>query len=211
MKSKIIMPILFWGACWGIAEATLGYVLHRAAIALPGIPGFLMFPFAFFFIYQCVRITGKPASAAGMAAVAAAIKLLDLFIPGNIPLRVINPAFSLLVEGLAVMLVCLFLKRKAKLWKFQHILASAVIWRLLFLVDMAVILQFGLPAGLITDGIWVTLRFVLLESLVNGVLIWILLKIPAVAADPKPTNISRNQPVLTFLLLILAIALQMIL
>jgi hypothetical protein len=206
-----LLPILFWGACWGIAEASIGYVLHWAAIALPGLPGFLMFPFAFFFMYKAVQTSGQAGSALGAALVAAGIKLLDLALPGNIPLRVLNPALSILLEGVVVMLVSYYLLKKGIKWQVWHIFTAALGWRLLFLGNLAIILQFGLPAALITDGILVTLRYLLLESLVNSLLILALLKIPAVRTAPAPASAPRTRPVLTLALLLVAASLQLVL
>ena len=204
-----LLPVLFWGACWGIAEASIGYALHWAAIALPGLPGFLMFPVAFFFMYKAIQTTGQPSSALGAALVSAAIKLLDLALPGNIPLRVLNPALSILMEGLVVLLVSRYLLRKGCTWKIWHVFIASFGWRLLFLGNLAIILQFGLPAALITDGILVTLRYLLLESLVNSLVILALQKVPAVNAVPAPASVLRTKPVLTFALLLVAVALQL--
>lgn len=35
---------LFWGSVWGLAEATLGHLLHLARV--PGLPGLAMVPVA---------------------------------------------------------------------------------------------------------------------------------------------------------------------
>jgi hypothetical protein len=97
-----MLPVLFWGAVWGFVEATLGFVLHKAAIAIPGLPGFVMFPIACIWMDRVITVTRKPAAAFGAACVAAGIKLLDFVLPGAIPLRILNPAASLLLEGLVV-------------------------------------------------------------------------------------------------------------
>ena len=49
MKNKFL-SVLFWGAMWGIGEATIGNLIHLGSIALPGLPGFVMFPVAFYFM-----------------------------------------------------------------------------------------------------------------------------------------------------------------
>ena len=46
--TKIAVVSLFWGALWGIAEATLGYLAHLISL-IPGIAGFIMFPIGFYF------------------------------------------------------------------------------------------------------------------------------------------------------------------
>lgn len=94
--------LLFWGSVWGICEASFGFVLHRAAIALPGLPGALMFPIGFFCMVAAQRATGLRAAPFLAAVVAASIKSVNFILPGMDPIRVVNPALSILLEGLAV-------------------------------------------------------------------------------------------------------------
>jgi len=100
---KNLNIILFWGALWGITEATLGYVLHIFSIPLPGLPGLLMFPIAFIFMHRGYDSTQNPMSVLQIAFVAASIKLTDLLFGGLMTIYVINPALSLIVEALAVL------------------------------------------------------------------------------------------------------------
>lgn len=174
---KTWLNILFWGSLWGAAEATIGYLLHMASIALPGLPGFFLFPMAYFFVRRAVLSTGKASSAFAASSVAALLKLLDLLVPGNIPIRILNPALSILMEGAVAALIFALAFRKGKepgaVWSF----GMGVAWRGLFLGYLAVISLFGLPAALVTDGFAVSLRFLLLESLVNSALIFLYLKL----------------------------------
>ena len=170
------LSIVFWGALWGIAEATLGYVLHRAAIAMPGLPGFVMFPVAFYFMRHAYKATGKAQAVVSVAAVAAMIKCVDFRVPGNDPIRIVNPALSIMMEGLAVALVFAYTEEKGTAVGFVHSLSMGVLWRGLFLGYLFLISLFGLPAALVTDGILISLRFLLLESLVNACLMYGILK-----------------------------------
>ena len=55
MKREISL-IIFWGALWGLFEATVGYVLHAFEIRI----GFLVwFPAAYFFMTRVYKQTGK--------------------------------------------------------------------------------------------------------------------------------------------------------
>lgn len=157
---------LFWGACWGLLEATLGYVIHFTTVALPGLPGFLMFPVAFWVMRKASQASEDKTVILRMSAVAATLKLLDLLIPGNDPIRIINPAISILMEGAAVYAV-MTLSSKVSL---TETLSMGVIWRGAFLIYMLGFAQLGLPAGLVTNGLSVALRFLLLESAVNALL-----------------------------------------
>jgi hypothetical protein len=89
---------LFWGAVWGLGEATLGHLLHL--VRVPGLPGLVMVPFA-------VLIMGRVASRSGSAAavflagvVAASFKLFDLFVPGTDMLALSRPIQAILLEAL---------------------------------------------------------------------------------------------------------------
>ena len=107
---KILPAILFFGSLWGIIEATLGWILHL--LHFKG-TSFLVLPFAIACMYMAIRRTGTPKAAFGVAIVAAAVKLTNL-LPGTVPpYWVINPAVSILMEGIAFYLVYRVLLRPA--------------------------------------------------------------------------------------------------
>ena len=91
---------LFWGLLWGMWEATVGHFVHL--IKLPGLPGFIMFPAAFFFMSRAFVRSGRAESIFPAACVAAGIKLLDIFIPGAAAQASVNPALAIILEALAV-------------------------------------------------------------------------------------------------------------
>lgn len=196
------LSIIFWGALWGIAEATLGYVLHRAAIAIPGLPGFVMFPVAFYFMRRAYKATGQAQAVVSVAAVAAMIKCVDFLVPGNDPIRIVNPALSIMMEGLAVALVFAYTEEKGKAGGFVHSFSMGVLWRGLFLGYLFLISLFGLPAALVTDGILISLRFLLLESLVNAFLMYGILKVG------KTAGAFELRPAYAYAALLAALILQ---
>lgn len=201
---KNLSIILFWGALWGITEATLGYVLHIFSIPLPGLPGLLMFPAAFVFMHRVYDSTQEPISVIQIALVAACIKLTDLLFGGLMTIYVINPAISLIVEALAVTLVFSVVKKHPRSISFLDSFSMGWIWRGMFLGYMFVISRFSLPAGLVTSGWEVALRFWILESFFNAILIRGYL---AMSESRKSLNPS---PGLSWLLLIIAIVVQRI-
>lgn len=169
---RYALTILFWGSLWGIAEATLGNLIHLAAIALPGLPGFLMFPIAFYFMKKVFDATGQVWSIFHIAVVAASIKMIDFLLPVYIPIRIINPALCILLEGLAVAGVYMLYSARGRRITYPATFTMGAAWRTVFLLYLAVISLFGLPAALVTDGLGVSLRFVLLESFVNSLFIY---------------------------------------
>lgn len=194
--------ILFWGATWGLVEATLGYVLHYLAVAIPGLPGFIMFPVALFFMHQVYQHTSKASAIMAAAGIAAMIKLTDLAFGGLLPIFVINPALALLMEGLVVTLLITTSKHLKQIQLFSLGFLMSIGWRSVFLLYMLVISRFGLPAGLVTNGIALSLRFLLLESGVNAILIGVYLSLVR-----KPNHIKVTQPA-AFGMLMMAILLQ---
>ena len=100
LRTETLKAIFFWGALWGIWEATAGHAAHF--IRIPGLPGFIMAPAAFYFMSRAFLRSGRLASIFIAACIAASIKLLDAFIPGQNVQAVFNPAQAILLESLAV-------------------------------------------------------------------------------------------------------------
>ena len=91
---------LFGGAVWGLAEATLGHLLHLSRV--PGLPGLVMAPLG---VWIAARMAARSRSAAAVflaGVVAASLKLLDLIIPGTDLLALSRPIQAILLEALAV-------------------------------------------------------------------------------------------------------------
>lgn len=198
--------VLFWGSLWGFAEATAGFVLHKAAIALPGLPGFLMFPIAFFFMHRAVDSTKSPDSAFLASLIAASIKFADFFLPGYDALRIVNPALSILAEGLAVYAVMSYCaSRKVSIGSVQAF-TMGFLWRAAFSLYLLTTSLFGLPAALVTSGWAYALRFLLLESAVNAILIYAYLKLHHKAPIVRKASLS---PAAALLTLAAAIAAQL--
>lgn len=94
--------ILFWASIWGIAEATLGWLLHMSHVQ--GV-GYILYPIALLCMTSAVSQTGSSRSALYVALGAAVIKLSDLFLLGGRPFfYVTNPAVYIALEGMATAL-----------------------------------------------------------------------------------------------------------
>jgi hypothetical protein len=99
-KRMAFPAALFWGALWGLAEATAGHLLHL--VGVPGLAGFIMFPFGLLLMSRAFRQSGTAGTIFLTAAVAAGMKLFDLFLPGTDPTAAFRPALAILCEGLTV-------------------------------------------------------------------------------------------------------------
>ena len=176
-----------------------------AAILIPGLPGLIMFPVAFFFMKKAYDSTGNAGAVIFVALVAAVIKLTDLLLPGLTPIFVINPAVAIILEGLAVGVVLhYYYGRSGTRLAFISVLAMPLLWRAVFLVDQYVISLFGLPAGLVTNGPAIAMKFLLWESAVNTVLIY------AFLCKPSKLRVKTLEikPAYACLALMLAIGVQ---
>ena len=101
---RILFHVLFWGALWGIVEATLGTILHLPAFDGAGIylvSSTVIIPIAYYLMANCYKRTGKYYAVYLMGVLAATIKLSVAFIIGFIN-RVYMPAIYIVVEALAM-------------------------------------------------------------------------------------------------------------
>src|SRR5574344_1682062 len=125
--------IIFWGALWGILEATLGWLLHL--IHFKG-EVLVLYPFGLMCMMMAVKQTGQMSSVVKVAGVAAMVKLVNLFMLPAVPVyHVTNPAVAIFLEGLVTWGFCIYAKKKEALWKigipvaFIMVLASIFIFR----------------------------------------------------------------------------------
>ncbi len=200
--------LLYWGSVWGICEATFGFVLHRAAVALPGLPGALMFPMGFFCMAAAQKATGMRAAPLLTALVAAFIKTANFLLPGMDPIRVANPALSIILEGLAVAALSIPQPASGLVPRFFRVLTMGILWRALFAVYLGFISLFALPAALVTGGAQTLLHFVVTESLINSFIIVLLLRAGPIAS-PKTKRMTG--PAAALVVSVVAISLELLL
>ena len=99
---NILFNVLFWGALWGIVEATLGTLLHLPAIDKAGMyacSSTIIIPIAYYLMANCYKRTESFYAVFLMGILASMIKLCVGFVIGFIP-SVINPAIYIVVESL---------------------------------------------------------------------------------------------------------------
>lgn len=184
--------LLFYGALWGIAEATLGFLLHWLArfLPVPNLAGLVMFPIGLLFMTAAVRSTGKPAAALGTAVVTAGIKLSSMALPFVTFRFVRSPVLAIAAEGMVVFLLLSATQLRLGATLFPKALLASALWRCAFLMISALL---GLQGGILAKPAPVLLGFLLLDSSVNAVIITaaILLfarkrRVGAAAATPVP-------------------------
>lgn len=88
---------IIWGAAWGLAESTLGFLLHY--IPVTGLAGLIMVPLGAFCMTRAFRETGRAGTVFSVSAVAALLKLSGFLFPVASG-AILRPAAAILLEGL---------------------------------------------------------------------------------------------------------------
>lgn len=123
--------IVFYGALWGIVEASVGYLLHF----LPAlIAGTIMFPFASLILYRAYKASQNQWSLIGVGMIAIIIKSVNFFMPFNNAFKIINPMISILLESLVMMVIIKSLSSSKLTTKIMLLTFSSVLWRGLFII-----------------------------------------------------------------------------
>lgn len=122
---KTFLTVLFFGAIWGIVEATLGTILHLPAIRIAGIWGgatTILVPIAFAIMGMYYKQSGNARGIAYMGILVAGIKAIVCAIFA-LSLR---PCAYILLESLAFAGVVAFVKPKELIsWKMFGCFALA--------------------------------------------------------------------------------------
>ncbi|MDY0109356.1 MAG: hypothetical protein RBT60_05420 [Candidatus Krumholzibacteria bacterium] len=185
---------LYWGAIWGLYEATAGWLVHYLP-RVPGTAGVVIIPFAVFCLDRALRSDGGARAVLIAAVTAASIKLVDFCLPAHTVLATVNPAVSMLLQGLAFSVVAsrLGLPRRVPSLRAAvlGILAFSAGWRLVFLA-YSLALAWGWSAGMLRDGLHTAAGFVLRDALLSGAAVLAVMALvyrgrrPAAAPAPAP-------------------------
>lgn len=103
-KIKNVFIILFFGALWGIIEASLGTILHLPMMETTKIflrSTTVIVPIAFLLMMLCYKFTNSKIAPIYMAIIAGGIKLSTGLMLGFIP-QVYDPALYMVVESLCL-------------------------------------------------------------------------------------------------------------
>lgn len=192
-KKRVLGSILLWGACWGIFEATGGFILHQ----LPVNVGYLIwFPAAFFFLDRCYKETGKPWAAILMGIFAASIKLLNLFFPLRVD-KVINPAVSMVLESLAFAIVIAIAKKAKNHRNAEIAFCASILWRGFYLLYLLAVPYWMYKISVLADGEKL-IHFLVTETFFNSLVIYAYLavkdmtgKLSAKKAEKKKAGLSK--------------------
>ncbi|MCD6501208.1 hypothetical protein J7L01_01270 [bacterium] len=206
MKNKsTLIAIIFFGALWGFTEATLGFAFHALSGIVPGIAGLFMFPIGFYFMARVFRETGSVRAVFATSAVTAAIKLADLAIPVLTPASTINPAICILLEGAAAAVFLNLVDIRKPALNLFGTLAISGSWRLIFVGILALLSP---NAGILAAGTPVVIRFLVIDTIANGLLISAYLRFRNPQRVWVP-SVSKLRPSLAIVALIAALGAEL--
>lgn len=110
-----LKTIIFWGALWGVVEASLGWFLHL--IHFKG-EVLVLYPFGLMCMMMAAKQSGKTSAAIKVAGVASLVKLINLLMPSATNIyHVTNPAVAIFLEGLVTWGFCIWLQKNKSRWK----------------------------------------------------------------------------------------------
>ncbi len=169
-NTRLIISILFFGSIWGIAEATLGHLLHLLNISILW-SGAIMFPIAAYILLKAYAVLRSKMSLFYIGIVAATIKAFDFLLPFRSAFKIINPMVSIVFESLLVVaLVGMFDKDDLKNKMLAMPLAS-VAWRGAYLLYMGI--QY-LATGFVSDylvSFEAAISFTVLYGVLSGIIL----------------------------------------
>jgi len=207
LNVKLFSAILFYGAIWGIVEASVGYLLHFLPTLIAGT---ILFPFVSVILYKAYRQTESSISILAIGVVAALIKSVNFFLPVLNVWKVINPMASILFESLIIMvLIKVAVNGKSPL-RIAMVLLASVSWRAIFLAYMGIqMLLTGFTAPQIASFASI-MSFSVGSGLLSGAMAVGML---ALASIPiRKTDRRFNPlPIVSFTTLALAIVLTLVL
>ena len=207
MNLRTLSIIVFFGAIWGIVEASVGYVLHF----LPTfIAGTILFPFASVILYKTYQKTNSSLAVLGVGVIAALIKAVNFLLPVTNMFKIINPMISILLEALVVMVVIRSFVKSNWVIKTAVIAIASVTWRALFLGYMGIQ---ALTTGFVATQIG-SLDAILSFSVVSG-LFAAVLSVALLLISDLPVKFMKPMksisPILSFGSLIAAVILTILL
>ncbi|GKX28278.1 hypothetical protein SH1V18_07580 [Vallitalea longa] len=205
-KSTLIYA-LFFGGIWGIAEATLGYLLNLSTI---GISGCIMFPIGYVILRKAYKQSNNVSVIFYSSLIAGTIKLVNLFMPISHPVKVINPAFAIVLEGLSVMALVSWSVKKNREIGFTSALITGFSWRIIYFIDAVILYNINIPARMIEKGPKeYILNFLIINNLINAVIIMLVVR---AEKNGKTINIKGSfiKPVTAVCSFVLAVCVQIL-
>jgi hypothetical protein len=201
-KNHMIMSILFFGALWGLIEATLGYVLQFLP---PYVSGAVMFPIAAMILFVAFNQTKRASSLILIGLVAASFKSVNFLMPGLLAVKTYNPMIAIVLQSMVVALAVGIMDKVSRPEKLLVALGLSVIWRTLFTLNVWVNHQLtGFPFPQIKTAS-AALQFVVIDGIIAGIVLSLMVFVAYGFMKSKSQMMMTPKPVWTFLMIVLAV------
>ncbi len=135
INKNILLNVVLFGAIWGILEASFGYALHFLPSLLAGC---IMFPIGATLMFWAYRNTQSRGTMIAVAFLAAGIKAINLLMPGKPAIYTYNPMISMILQSVLVTVAVALFEKKHWAVQVGAIAASSIVWRALFIVNVAI-------------------------------------------------------------------------
>ena len=145
MKKQHISVIIFFGALWGLLEATLGYILQFLP---PLISGSIMFPIGATILIYVYKNTENKSSILWVSLIAASIKAINFLMPGLPPIKTYNPMIAIMLQSIAMIAILPLFNQKPLGLKILSLGIASLLWRGLFIINISInhaLTQFPFP------------------------------------------------------------------
>lgn len=198
---KQLSTIVFFGAMWGLLEATLGYALHFLPVL---ISGSIMFPLAAMILMMADKKLEQPWLLMMIGFVAASIKSINFFMPGLLPIKTYNPMIAIMIQSLVMVGVVYVTKKKSIGFALVTLGLASFLWRGLFLVNNVINHQltgFNFPQ---LSSLNATIDFMMVYGAV-GALFSIILYLGWISLEKKVSWTWRPHVALSLGMMVLAV------
>jgi len=207
---KHIPTIIFYGALWGIIEATLGHIIHILPVSIY-ISGTVLFPIVSYILYKAYKQTNSRSALLAVGVIAAAIKAVDFFMPFGSPFKIVNPMIAIIMESLMVVAVITVINKDDLKSKATSLVIASVGWRLLFvLYNLGQYVATGFVGSYIAT--WSSfIQFTLLYGLISAALGVGVLYLDKFLLKDNKLLINKFNPVISLATLAVAVILTILL
>ncbi len=179
---SMLSTVLFFGALWGLLEATLGYALQF----LPAIvSGAVMMPIGAIILVKTFRHTDSVKAVSAVALIAIAIKGVNFFLPGLPLIKTYNPMIAMLLQSVLIIGVYPLIKTNRLTNIIAASLGVGLLWRALFLVNISInhaLTGFVFPQLASTSTM---VEFALLYGVLNGLVLVVFIELLKPLALPS--------------------------
>ncbi len=164
--TPLFLYVLFYGALWGLLEATLGYGLKFLP---PLVSGSVMFPIGAAIMLHAYQKTQSQKAILYVGLIAASIKAVDFMLPGLPTIMTYNPMISIVLQSLAVLSLLPLLKNQKTGVRFSAFLGAGLLWRIFFLGNQGINIFLFKEVYKQIQSLGNMIDFTLLPGLLDGV------------------------------------------